>query len=578
METINSIIDTIDIFSTEIHLTIKGRQRISSIIGVITSFLIGVTGIVLFFVLGGDFLHRKNPRTSTSQYENAIAQRINLSEQNLTFAFRYGRTAIPYLGNDVNLVGGELDSKLEHRHVFYNTTEEKTQTVDKKVLNGIYQCPDSFIIQNNLLNGTYYCLDFGIDFLFGGSSRDSEYDAYFLSIFRCLNGIPNGFFEQNCTSIEQLNKWNAYQYSFQIVYPILFFDPTSKENSIKIVYTSDSFIYDLRLPISYVFYLANTIFEDDSGWLFEEKKNSSYWGVDEVKAYYTLKGEDSLKVKYSSSTLLTFTIQMKHSILLHTRYYIKLPELLSSIFSIIKIITTGVSILFLMLLEPVSKGYAMFELFYDGLNRGQQFKKIKNLKPPLQQNNVSSINNHLINFSKTSNINRLNGVNKRAPTSEKLKNKTSTQKPLTKCSYIRYKLFWFCCTNSGEKERFNIIKEAESLVKSFYDFQYYTSMIYKIKLLQKCLLPPEIVTVLHYHKKANLWEKDEMKTLFDLKNNNYSEDIKIMNEFFQNGKGAPNNTNDPEFYVKIIKERVKQNIQFKIPNQQTNIPDQIAIH
>ena len=51
-----------------------------------------------------------------------------------------------------------------------------------------------------------------------------------------------------------------------------------------------------------------------------------------------------------------------------------------------------------------------------------------------------------------------------------------------------------------------------------------------------------------------------------------------MNEFFQNGKGAPNNTNDPEFYVKIIKERVKQNIQLKNTNQQTNTPDQIAIH
>lgn len=477
------------------------------------------------------------------------------------------------------MLSGDLDSILEHRHVFFNATSEKAQTVDKYVKNGVYQCPDSFIVNNNLRNGTYYCLNFGTDYNFGGSTRDSEYDAYYLSIFRCLGGIPNGFFEQNCSSIEQLNKWNAYDYTFQIVYPILFFDPNSRENTIKVVYTTDSFNYDLRLPRSYVFYFANTIFEDDSGWLFEEKKNTSHWGVDEVKTFYTLKSEDSLKVKYTSSSLLTFTIQMNRSILLHTRHYIKLPELFSSIFSIIKIITTGVSILFLMLVEPISRTYAMFELFYDGLGRGQQIKKVKSLKVPFQQNNVSSINNHLINFSKTSNINRLSGVNNRTPTSEKIKSKTIIHRTLTKCSFTRYKLFWFCCTNSVEKERFNIIKEAETLVKSFYDFQYYTSMIYNIKLLQKCLLPPEVITILHYHKKANIWEKDEMKRLFGIKENNYNEDIKIMSKFFQSGKGASNNTNDPEFFVKILNEKVKQKIQFKNPNQQShNLPDQITIH
>ena len=56
------------------------------------------------------------------------------------------------------------------------------------------------------------------------------------------------------------------------------------------------------------------MFENDIGWIFEDKKQTTYWTIDEFNIQYYYNTDEYLKEPYSSPLLLTISLHTSTSL------------------------------------------------------------------------------------------------------------------------------------------------------------------------------------------------------------------------------------------------------------------------
>ena len=553
------LFDLIDIFGTHIQFTLNNRAGISTLGGGIITLLISIFFIGLFFLLGNDFINKKNPKISTSIYEQVDYPFVNMSKYNLTVAILMSTTAV----KNTDIFNGLFNPRYTYYRQLYNKSTDDYEYNDAfSIKQEEIQCSEEFLIKYNLPYGTYACINFMGDGMLGGGFGLDEYAIPVLFLGFC----KYGYYFNNSQMCNSLNEYDKdIPYSATIYYPTVLYDPNNHDNPITIIYNRFSVFVELNFPKNILIAYSTTIFEDDSGIIVEKRKNSTYYSVDqyEVSNYY-LKDE-KLQIPYSSSDFLTIQLALNKKITYHRRSYQKLPEVLSSMFSIIKIVICVVQTIFILFINPIIKEFTLLNLFYDTSKNTSSFqyyfKKESNLSNS-KSGNISISNNYLVEQNKTPITNSLKcstlATSMGTPTRHLKKEKNN------KLTIYEYFYYTFKKCKHLNTEKLKIIDRANNSIHEFFDLKYYTKIIYDFQIMKKYVFKNDnfLFLLTNFYKKANMWKPNEIRQLygFNINTNSFIEEYKNNKDNPSREKIIETLRKNDEFFLNLVQDNVKENI------------------
>ncbi len=427
--------EKIDLLGSKFHfydgLSLKKRTPLGGLL----TFLLFLISIYLIVIFGKELFMRKNPVVTISTQNDSKYEYINLKKENLIFAFRIE----DYNGNFINIT-----NILYIRIYYYSSIPSEDGKYRSKSYDEFIEyhiCNDNDMTTENLTKnyGTLYCPEFGNKTL--GGYYDNPYIYYFeFQIFFCKNG--SNYSENNtCTSIEYLkqffNKDNPR--IFSLYYPVVEFDPLSYFNPLKIHYKNYYYYLNHQTQRSDDFFLKKTILNDDKGWLFDNIKNISLWGIDTITSSYNFFSEKDLNTEGSSSKIYTLKIYNTMENNYYTRYYMKIHNVIAIVGSLVNVILYSFFIINQSIGESLRKIDILNTFFefednnydcnYGKKNNSQNIIRTKLLTPPMIILNENNFMKKKFNFFNTS-IKNLSSFNehKSVLNNATIKNKQKDEK------------------------------------------------------------------------------------------------------------------------------------------------------
>ena len=347
-----------DFFGQRFHLYIGYKPKYYTYFGGIITLIAFISYILIFIFLGYDDLRRKNPISNTSTTPPSGYRNIKFGEQKIYLPWRI----IDYDENPINITG-----KIYPR-IFYftvhpdNVTGElitKYNLIDYKLCNetSMKNLGKEYIIDIPL--ETLYCID--MENLNVGGSWNSDFINFIrFDLYMCKDGIDYNESNVECTSYEKLENiyGNGESIFFELLYPIVQFQPTNLEIPILIVYKTHYYIINKYTNKLDRLYLQEYFFQDEKSWLIHHPKNISYWGVNSMDGESYIKSNRDVLRFASSSKCYTLNIYFELGNVFFTRKYKKIYEILGEVFPVMNVL------------------YYIFELLARKLNEAHAAKKL----------------------------------------------------------------------------------------------------------------------------------------------------------------------------------------------------------
>ena len=347
-----------DFFGQRFHLYIGYKPKYYTYFGGILTLLAIISYILTFILLGYDDLKRKNPISNTSTTPPLGYRNIKFGEEKIYLPWRI----IDYDENPINITG-----KIYPR-IFYftvhpdNVTGElitKYNLINYKLCNetSMKNIGKEYIIDIPL--ETLYCID--MENLNVGGSWNSDFINFIrFDLYMCKDGIDYNESNVECTSYDNLENiyGNGESIFFELLYPIVQFQPTNLEIPILIVYKTHYYIINKYSNKLDRLYLQEYYFQDEKGWLINHPKNISYWGVNSMDGESYIKGNRDVLRFASTSKCYTLNIYFEFGNIFFTRKYKKIYEIVGEIFPVMNVL------------------YYIFELMARKLNEAHAAKKL----------------------------------------------------------------------------------------------------------------------------------------------------------------------------------------------------------
>ena len=347
-----------DFFGQRFHLYIGYKPKYYTYFGGLITLIAFASYILIFIFLGYDDLRRKNPISNTSTSPPSGYRNIKFGEEKIYLPWRI----IDYDENPINITG-----KIYPR-IFYftvhpdNVTGElitKYNLIDYKLCNetSMKNLGKEYIIDIPL--ETLYCID--MENLNVGGSWNSDFINFIrFDLYMCKDGIDYNESNVECTSYEKLENiyGNGESIFFELLYPIVQFQPTNLEIPILIVYKTHYYIINKYTNKLDRLYLQEYFFQDEKSWLINHPKNISYWGVNSMDGESYIKSNRDVLRFASSSKCYTLNIYFELGNVFFTRKYKKIYEILGDVFPVMNVL------------------YYIFELMARKLNEAHAAKKL----------------------------------------------------------------------------------------------------------------------------------------------------------------------------------------------------------
>ena len=327
-----------DFFGQNFNLYIGYRPKFYTYFGGALSLIAFITYILIFIFLGYDDFTRKSPISNTSTVPPSGYKSIKFGEEKIYLPWRI----IDYDENPINITG------IIYPRIFYftvhpdNVTGElitKYNLVDYKLCNetSMKNLGKEFIIDIPL--DTLYCIDME-NLKVGGSWNADFLNFIRFDLYMCKDGVEYNESNFECTSYDNLEKiyGNGESIFFELLYPIVQFQPTNIDIPILIVYKTHYYIINKFSNKLDRLYLQEYVFEDQQSWIINKRKNISYWGVNSMDGESYLQSNRDVLRFASTSKCYTLNIYFDLGIVFFTRKYKKLFEILGEIFPIINVI------------------------------------------------------------------------------------------------------------------------------------------------------------------------------------------------------------------------------------------------
>ena len=373
----------LDIFGTRCTFYSEKMPKLYTITGGIFSILSFLACIIIFITLSLDDINRIIPITSSITIPLEGYRKINFEKEKIWIPWR-----IVDKNNNEYINHTGLLFPIIYYYSKIKNKKTKKFNLTKKILNYKLCNETSMATVSNIYKITVplneiYCLD--IEDLDMGSSSIGEYINYIqFDIYFCENG--NNYNEDNpkCTSFDKITNYIGNNNSLEIdfYYPIVQFQPTNKTNPAIIIYRQH--FHHLSRYINKIekLHLQEFLLTDDSGWIFQNDMNTSYWGLNSIEDEIYFNGDErDINYEGSSSRAYSFNLYLEPGIINYKRYYKKLHTIFSDFFPIayiIFIVMKNISKVF----KNVENNKKMIELLFENLKEKPSFfeESLKKLK------------------------------------------------------------------------------------------------------------------------------------------------------------------------------------------------------
>ena len=326
--------ESLDIIGTKFHFYIGKTQEKKTSIGGILSILIFIFSILFIQIFGHNFFTRKNPTVTTSILNDLKYEFFDIQAEKIFFAFRIE----DYDGNFIN-----ASDYLYFKIYYYKTEQNENGEYRKKISDeylSYHICNESDYKDIDLSKkfGTLFCPELGGK-KFGGYWDSPNLYYFEIQVYFCKNGEKISK-NSNCTSLDNLRNFlnpdNPKFFAFY--YPLIEFNPLSYHSPIQKRYKNYYYCLSHRLQRNDDVFLKKTIMNDDKGWIFNNYKNFSDWGVDSFKSTYSYYSENDLMNDGSSSKIYEINLYTSMEKNLYTRYYLKVQNVIAICGSLINFI------------------------------------------------------------------------------------------------------------------------------------------------------------------------------------------------------------------------------------------------
>ena len=417
-----------DFYGEHFHWYIGFKPKYYTFTGGIFSILSFLSFIIIFASLGYKDFKRNYPVSNTSTIPPTGYRNIKFGEEKLYLPWRI----IDYDENSLNISG------IIYPRIYYFTVQPDNitgQLVTKFNLINYKLCNETsmkYLGKEYLIDipiETLYCIDME-DLKVGGSWNSDFLNFIRFDLYMCEDGIDYNESDSKCTTYEELQDvyGGGDSVFFELLYPVVQFQPTNLKIPILILYKTYYYIINKFSNKLDRMYLQEHIFEDEQNWFFNYPTNISYWGVSTIAGESYIHGKKDVLRFASTSKIYTLNIYFDLGIIYYTRKYKKLYEILGEVFPIISTVWTILAF-FSRIINEIKMAKKLNEhiISYDlkerkNFNENKRNKKSLKIFKLFNDNTNNNIAN-LKNINNTSNDNGKNNNNKITKTSKFFKYK-----------------------------------------------------------------------------------------------------------------------------------------------------------
>lgn len=525
----SNIFKILDFFSISNSFSLKRRIKTSSILGISFSIVLILISLLMFIIIGDDFIHSKNPASFTSTYLKTDDSLVNLTLFDFFIALRIKAKE----KSSIDLTGGDLYSSYYFvNRTFDQDTGKKTESIETLQLE---KCSEKAIQSLSLYDGEYYCLDLGKKNLSGNPFEIKKNYSYFqLKISACELGIFFGFIPELCKEKEDIItmiKKSSFHSSLSLVYPKIYYNPNNKTNPIHITPIRVNFPFEYNTQRSDVLYAGEVLFEDDSGWIIESKSKKRYYSIENEKFYYQFTSDELFGAYNTSSTLYSITVCLDATTKKYGRTYLKLIDVVSNTLGILRVIFFFSNLIFRNVFSYYIRNSKFSQLIFN-------FAPIKKRIPstiPFSSLNQSNQIFFSKNESRTNSsiFKKSNGQLRR--TSQEDKHSVNYL-----YSYYAYNIkSTFLCKKYRKDVYYRKTKVVEECVGEVFDLSYYIRLIFGVYAINQFLFPKNAQVLLRNIRKPNINSEEDLENLWYLSNIPTKKDRPIISEFLSTGGNIP---------------------------------------
>ena len=405
-----------DFYGEHFHWYIGFKPKYYTFTGGIFSILSFFAFIIIFVSLGYKDFKRNYPISNTSTIPPTGYRNIKFGEEKLYLPWRI----IDYDENSLNISG------IIYPRIYYFTVQPDNitgQLVTKFNLINYKLCNETsmkYLGKEYLIDipiETLYCIDME-DLKVGGSWNSDFLNFIRFDLYMCEDGIDYNESNSKCTTYEELQDvyGGGDSVFFELLYPVVQFQPTNLKIPILILYKTYYYIINKFSNKLDRMYLQEHIFEDEQNWFFNYPTNISYWGVSTIAGESYIHGKKDVLRFASTSKIYTLNIYFDLGIIYYTRKYKKLYEILGEVFPIISTVWTILAF-FSRIINEIKMAKKLNEhiISYDlkerkNFNENKRNKKSLKIFKLFNDNTNNNIEN-LKNINNTSNDNGKNNNN-----------------------------------------------------------------------------------------------------------------------------------------------------------------------
>ncbi len=325
----------IDVLGIKFHLYSGKALKRSTAFGGFLTILLGIITIILFIIFGNNFFYKKHPSVTMSVENTLSYEYFDLRQENVLFAFRIEDYDAHFIDT----------SNILYFKIYYYTTEEGTNgeyhSIIKDEFLPYHVCNDSDFPDVNLTKtyGKLYCPELGGK-KFGGYWDSNNLYYFEIQVFFCEDGAQYSASNPKCTSLDTLREFLNQDDPkfFALYYPLVEFNPLSYNEPLIRRYKNYYYCLSYRLQRNDDLFLKKTIMNDDKGWLLNEYKNITKWGVDSFRNTYAYFSDEDLTKEGSSTKIYEINLYTSMEKNYYTRYYMKIQNVIAITGSIINVV------------------------------------------------------------------------------------------------------------------------------------------------------------------------------------------------------------------------------------------------
>ena len=395
--------ENLDIYSKRICFFFNNQEKITSYFGLFLTFVYIFASLILFLLEIIKAIQRKEIKVYDTTIYSQEMPIIDVGIEQFYFAFglEYPNTATRYIDEGIYTAKITYFDKQKKEDDFVTVFEKDLEFEKCQVDNFGKEYQNLFV--KDELNNSYCLKDFNYNITLAGSYKYERITYLRIVINPCVNSTKNNY---SCKPQEVIDSLLNSGY-FSIVLKDFGLNPSNYENpripTLQDLYTT----VDRRLSKNYILNFGVTEIRTDKGLVNSQVSKEKYVQFRKVLETFSLRDE---KDYHSGKNLILVQLRLEDTLLVQTRAYTKIAEILSKIGGYMQLMNTVFLLLTTIINKINSEIKIINSIFNFNIKENKMIVKLKSFRGSSKILSIS-INNNNNNKKKGFSSNILNNNN-----------------------------------------------------------------------------------------------------------------------------------------------------------------------